>query len=123
MVAGLIAVAVPSAGLVLGGGIVAGVLGGGSFGTCVGGTIGVNVPNREPKKFEDAIKRGEILMLVDVPEEHAEEVEELVRSKHLKVEFGGQEPNVPNVSMSFAGVIIAFVGMPSALVTTEMLPR
>jgi len=83
----------------------------------------VNAPNRKPEKFEDAVKHGEIPMLVDAPKEHAEEVEELVRSKHPKVEFGGQEPNVPNVSMNFAGVIIAFAWIPSALVTTEMLPR
>lgn len=76
----------------------------------VAGLIAVAVPSAD-------------LVLGGVPKEHAEEVEELVRSKHPKVESGDQEPNVPNVSMNFAGVIIAFVGIPSARVTTEILPR
>ncbi len=95
LVAGLVALAIPPAGLLLGGGILAGVLGGASFGAIVGGLIGSYEPNRELKEFEDAIKRGEILILVDAPMEHLDEIKELVRSKHPKVKFSGVEPHDP----------------------------
>lgn len=95
LLAGLVAVAIPPAGLVLGGGMLAGVLGGAGFGACVGGMIGVNAPNRELEEFEEAVKRGEILMLIDVPRMRVEEIEELVRSKHPAVEFEGVEPHKP----------------------------
>ncbi len=95
LVAGLVAVAVPPVGLALGGGILAGVLGGASVGAIVGGFIGSYEPNRELEEFEDAIKRGEILILVDAPMERVDEVEELVRSKHPNVKFGGTEPHDP----------------------------
>lgn len=95
LVAGLVAVAIPPVGLVLGGGILAGVLGGASVGAIVGGFIGSYEPNRELEEFEGAIKRGEILILVDAPMERVDEVEELVRSKHPNVKFGGTEPHDP----------------------------
>lgn len=95
LVAGLVAVAIPPAGLVIGGGVLAGVLGGAGFGACVGGIIGVSEPNRELEEFEEAIKRGEILMLIDVPKMRVEEIQKLVRSKHPNVEFGGVEQHKP----------------------------
>lgn len=94
--AGLVAVTFPPAGLVLGGGLVgAAVLAGAGFGAWVSGMIGISAPNRELKKFEDAIRRGLVLMLVDVPKARVEEIEKLIRRKHPKVEFGGTEPHVP----------------------------
>lgn len=94
--AGLVAVTFPPAGVALGGGLLAAaVLAGAGFGAWMSAMIGVSAPNRELKRFEEAIARGELLMMVDVPKERVEEIQELIRSHHPEVEFGGVEPNKP----------------------------
>jgi hypothetical protein len=94
--AGLVAVALPPAGLVLGGGAVLGMaLAGAGFGAWAASLMGVSTPNSQIKRFEKAIERGEILMMVDVQKEQVEDVEELVRSHHPEVEIGGTEPTIP----------------------------
>ncbi|MDE2148924.1 MAG: DUF1269 domain-containing protein [Gammaproteobacteria bacterium] len=95
-IAGLAAAAFAQAGVALEGGLVAAMaLGGAVFGAWVSSMIGVSVPNRELKKFEAAIQRGEMLMMIDVPKDRVEEIEYLVASHHPEVAFGGIEPNLP----------------------------
>ncbi|MGD8710282.1 MAG: DUF1269 domain-containing protein [Ectothiorhodospiraceae bacterium] len=96
-IAGLVAVTVPPAGLILGGGAVLGLtLAGAGFGAWAASMIGIGAPNSQLKRFEDAIEQGEILMMVDVPRRRVEEVEELVKSHHPEADIEGTEPNIPN---------------------------
>jgi outer membrane receptor protein involved in Fe transport len=94
--AGLVAVTVPPAGLVLGGGAIIGMaLAGAGFGAWASSLLGVSTPNSQIKRFEEAIERGELLMMVDVPKERVDEIEEVIKRHHPEAEIGGTEPTVP----------------------------
>jgi len=96
-IAGLVAVTVPPAGVILGGGAVLGLLvAGAGFGAWVAGMIGVGQPSSRLERFREAIDRGEVLVMVDVPRSRVEAVEEMVRRHHQEVHIEGTEPNMPN---------------------------
>jgi hypothetical protein len=93
---GLVAMAFPPAGLVIGGGAVSAI---GAAGAGVGGwvssMVGVSVPSTRLKKFEDAIGDGEFLVLVDVKRERVAEIEALVKKHHPEADIEGTEPHMP----------------------------
>ena len=93
---GLVAMSLPPAGLVIGGGAVLAI---GAAGAGVGGwmssMIGISLPSSRLKKFEEAINQGEFLMLVDVARARVEEIEELVRKHHPEADIKGVEPMMP----------------------------
>lgn len=94
--AGLLAVSFPPAGVILGGGMIAAaMLAGAGFGAWVSGMIGVNLPNRELKIYEEAVHTGSVLMMVDVPKDRVHEVEHLIQEHHPEVQIGGTEPHIP----------------------------
>jgi len=96
MLAGLAAMAFPPAGLTIAGGaVVAMALAGAGFGAWMSTMVGVDLPNTRIEKFEAAIAKGELLMMVDVPRERVEEIEELVRSHHPEVDVSGADPTIP----------------------------
>ncbi|MCG6934826.1 MAG: DUF1269 domain-containing protein [Proteobacteria bacterium] len=94
--AGLVAMAFPPAGLVLGGGAVLAI---GAAGAGVGGLlssmVGSGLPNSRLQKFEDDINKGEVLVLVDVKRARVDEIEELVKKHHPEAEIEGAEPMSP----------------------------
>jgi len=94
VLAGLAAIAMP--GMVVAGGalLAMGLLGAG-MGAWLGGMIGMDADNTHVKKFQSAIEKGEVLMLVDVPRERVEEIETLVRKHHPDADFEGTEPTIP----------------------------
>ena len=93
LLAGIAAVTFPPAGLVLGGGAIlaTSVLGAG-VGAWVASMIGVSIPNSHLKQFEEAIERGELLMLVDVHHDRAEEITKLVKTHHPEAHDEGEDP-------------------------------
>jgi len=96
IVAGIIAVTFPPAGLLLGGGaILATGLAGVGVGALMSSMIGVDVPNSRIQKFHDAIENGELLMMVDVPASRVEEIDELVKKHHPEAHIEGTEPTMP----------------------------
>ena len=96
LLAGLAAMTFPPAGLVLAGGAVLGTsLAGAGIGAWISGMIGMDVPNSQIKKFTDAIEKGEVLMMVDIPKERVEEIEALVQQHHPDADMGGTEPHIP----------------------------
>ncbi len=96
LVAGLLAVTFPPAGLVLGGGaVLGGAVAGAAFGAVVGPMIGISVPNSQLKSFEEAIEGGQLLLIVDVAKQDVGPVTELVKSHHDDVDIKGVEPTVP----------------------------
>ncbi|MEE4376912.1 MAG: DUF1269 domain-containing protein, partial [Candidatus Competibacteraceae bacterium] len=46
-------------------------------------------------RFHDAIERGELLMMLDVPKAKVEEMTELVKSHHPEAHVEGTEPTIP----------------------------
>lgn len=96
LLAGLVAVTVPPAGLVLGGGaVLATTLFGVGFGAWASSLIGVSVPNSELKRFEQAVEAGQLLMLVDVPEDRVDETTSLVKRHRCEANIVGTEPTKP----------------------------
>jgi hypothetical protein len=96
ILAGIVAVTIPPAGLVLGGGAILGIgLAGAGFGALMSTMIGVDVPNTRIQKFQDAIDNGELLMMVDVPKNRVDEIDDLVKKHHPEAEIEGTEPTIP----------------------------
>jgi hypothetical protein len=96
ILAGVVAVTFPPAGLILGGGAVLAIaLAGAGFGAVLSTMIGVSVPNSRLKKFEEAVEAGELLLLIDVPKEKVAKIEELIKGHHPEAEIEGTEPTVP----------------------------
>ena len=96
ILAGLAAAAFPAVGLALGGGAVLGTgLAGAGIGAWVSGMIGLSVTNSQIKQFEKPIEDGGFLMMVDVPKDRVEEIEELIYGHHPTAIKGGTEPCIP----------------------------
>lgn len=96
VVCGLVAMAFPPAGLVIGGGAVFAI---GAAGAGVGGLmssmVGVGLPSSRLEKFEDAINNGEFLVLIDVPRTRVDEIEAMVMKHHPDADIEGTEPMMP----------------------------
>ena len=96
LLAGLVAVVLPPASTVIAGGVLlATTLAGAGVGAWLGGMVGMNVGSRRLKEFEDAIERGELLVLADVPVNRTDEIEACVKQHLPQVEIEGTEPKVP----------------------------
>ena len=91
---GLVAMSFPPAGLVIGGGGVF-TIGAAGVGGWVSSMVGASVPSTRLKKFEDAIKAGEFLVLVDVKRDRVDEIEELVKKHYPEADIEGTEPKMP----------------------------
>ena len=96
IIAGLVAIALPS-GLVLAGGAVFAIttFTGAGFGALMSSMIGSSVGNRQIRQFEEALDKGEYLFLIDIPKQRLNEIETLIKNHHPEVEFGGIEPKIP----------------------------
>jgi len=96
LLVGLVAVAFPPGGIVLGGGaLLASALAGAGIGGWMSGMIGVSVSNSRLKRFEEAIESGQLLMLVDVAKTRVDEVGALIRKNYPQVKIEGTEPTIP----------------------------
>ena len=98
VVAGVIAISLPGAGLVLGGGaiLLATTLAGASIGAWSASLRALNIPNSQLREFEEEIKRGGILMMVDVPKDRVEEIRALINRSHGEVHDRGTEKSIPH---------------------------
>jgi len=65
------------------------------FGAWASSMIGASAPSRRLRRFEAAIGRGEILLMVDVPHQRVEEIEALLKERDPEAHLEGQDPNVP----------------------------
>jgi hypothetical protein len=96
ILAGIAAVAIPGAGLALGGGAILGIgLAGAGVGAWISGMIGVSVPSSRLTEFEDSIKQGKLLMMVDVPKARVDDITDLVKLHHPEALVEGTEPVIP----------------------------
>ena len=57
--------------------------------------VGLNVGNTRLKQFEEAVERGELLVIADVPRDRAEEITGRIKKAHPEAEPEGVEPRVP----------------------------
>jgi hypothetical protein len=73
--------------------LVSAILGAG-FGAWVSSMVGSSIGSRRLKQFAQAIENGDFLMMVDVPSQRVESVEQLVKDKHPRAHYEGLEPNM-----------------------------
>lgn len=96
VLAGLVAITFPPAGMVLGGGaVLALTIMGAGMGAFYSAMLGLDREDRRIQKFDDAIAQGEFLMLVDVPKKRVHEIEALIKSHHPDADIEGVEPTIP----------------------------
>ena len=89
LLGGLLAVAFPPAGLVLGGGaLLASAAAGAGLGGVVSALLGSQEHNHDLDVYQDAIDQGQLLMMVDVPKREEEAIRTLVRKHHPEVRIG-----------------------------------
>ncbi len=65
------------------------------FGAWAASMIGVSTPSRRLLRFEPALARGELLLMVDVPHLRVAEIEALLVERDPQARFEGREPNIP----------------------------
>ena len=65
------------------------------IGSWVSGMIAVSIPNSRLRRFQPAIDRGEILLMVDIPVRRVKEIRELIMNHHPEVLAKGQEAQIP----------------------------
>jgi hypothetical protein len=70
-------------------------LAGVGVGVYLGGMVGLNVGSTRLKAFEQAIERGELLVIADVPRGEVEQITERIRKAYPAAEPEGIEPRVP----------------------------
>ncbi len=94
MLAGLMAIAIPAAGITLAGGaILAITLGGAGVGAWTAAMIGVSLPNSRLEQFQDAVDSGELLMIVDVPELEVQTIKSIILAKYPNADFHATHQN------------------------------
>jgi hypothetical protein len=94
LLAGLVAVALPT-GLVVGGGAVLGIaLAGAGIGGWLSSMVGMSAGNRRIEQFQEAIEKGKVMVMVDVPRDRVEGIEAIIRKHHPEAECEGTEPHV-----------------------------
>ena len=81
--------------IVIGGTILATSLAGAGFGALMSSMIGSSIGNRQINQFSAAIDKGEFLMMVDVPKQRIEEIEQVVNRNHPETSCRGTEPTIP----------------------------
>lgn len=64
-------------------------------GAWISGMIAVSIPNTALKRFQPAIDRGEILLMVDVPMRRVNEIRQLIESHHPEVQSKGIDAHIP----------------------------
>jgi hypothetical protein len=96
ILAGIAAVAIPGVGLALGGGAILGIgLAGAGVGAWLSSMIGISAPSSRLTEFEEAIKQGSLLMMVDVPKSRVGEITDLIKTHHPEAHVEGTEPVIP----------------------------
>lgn len=93
LLAGLVAVSLPT-GLVLGGAAVLVItLAGAGVGGLMSSMVGISADSRRIEEFQSAIDRGELLMMIDAPRERVEEIETIIMKHHPEAECEGTDPH------------------------------
>lgn len=72
-------------------------LSGAGFGAWVAAMIGVEMPNSRLKRFEEGLLRGELLIMIDVPKERVEEIEQVIELYDVQTQIEGIDPSMPAI--------------------------
>jgi len=88
LLGGLLAVAFPPGGVVLGGGaLLSGAAAGAGFGGVVSMLMKSDEPNHQLDDYREELENGKLLLMVDVPKEEANHIAELVLGGHPEAQI------------------------------------
>jgi len=65
------------------------------LGTWFAGLIAISAPNTQLKRFEPALERGEVLLMVDVAKDKVEEITNMITSHHSDAVTQGVDTKIP----------------------------
>lgn len=65
------------------------------FGAWSSSLVGISVPSHRLKRFEAAVERGEILLMVDVPALQVKAIEEMLQASHPEARLESEDPDTP----------------------------
>ncbi len=65
------------------------------FGAWSSSLVGISVPSHRLKRFEAAVERGEILLMVDVPGLQVKAIEEMLQASHPEARLESEDPDTP----------------------------
>jgi len=100
LVAGLAALAFPPIGVVAGGAalVATTTLGGASFGAFTAALVGTSVENSQLREYEEAIERGEVLVIADVEDEaRMQEIRHALGQADSSLRFEGTKDAPPPI--------------------------
>ncbi|WP_455235435.1 DUF1269 domain-containing protein [Thiogranum longum] len=96
ILAGLVAVAFPPEGVVLGGWtLLVCALAGAFIGAWASGMIGSDLRNSQLKAFEAAVENGQVLIMIDIPAAKVDSVTKMIKLHHPEADMHGVEPTIP----------------------------
>ena len=68
---------------------------GAAFGAWASGMVAISIPNSRLAPFKDQIEKGRILLMLDVPKERIEEIQQMVTRNHPEAQVRGVETTIP----------------------------
>ena len=93
LLGGLMTVAFPPGGIILGGGaLLIGAAAGAGVGAAVMGLIKGHEHNHQLDDFKKEIEEGEILLMVDVPKKEVDEIRDIILEHHPEAHIKVSEP-------------------------------
>ena len=96
VLAGVAAMLFPPAGIAVGGAaVLAGAVGGASFGAFTSALIGVSVPNSQLDEYESAIRNGKVLLVVTVSNDRLDGVRTALNDRHADIDIKGTQDFLP----------------------------
>ena len=96
VLAGVAAMVFPPAGIAIGGSaVLAGAVGGASFGAFASALIGVSVPNSQLDEYEQAVKGGQVLLVASVADDQLDAVKAELKDRHTGLEIKGTQDFLP----------------------------
>lgn len=94
LMAGLVTMVVPGGVALSGGALLACMAAGAGIGSWMGSMVALDIPNSRHRDFQQAVARGEFLMLIDTPKDRVEDIENLVLQHHPEAVLERVEPSV-----------------------------
>jgi uncharacterized membrane protein YeaQ/YmgE (transglycosylase-associated protein family) len=65
------------------------------FGSWVSGAAAASIPSSHLVQFEDGIRHGQVLLIIDLPYQRIKEIESMIKTKHPEINYAGEEKHIP----------------------------
>jgi hypothetical protein len=94
LLTGLVTLVIPGGVALSGGALLACMAAGAGIGSWMGSMVALDIPISRHREFQEAVDSGSFLMLLDVPKDRVQDIEDLILRHHAEAELGRVEPSV-----------------------------